>query len=112
MFPNGWKPLQLRKNDCHVVIKFVKELIFSRFGTPRAIISDGWTHFCNSTLDHLMKKYSFTHTVATPYHPHTSGRVEVSNRQIKQILEKTVNQNQREWPLQLLDAFGSPGSEP
>ena len=58
-----------RKNDRHVVIKFVKEYIFSRFGTPRAIIGDGDTHFCNSTFDHLMKKYYITHKVATPYHP-------------------------------------------
>ena len=94
-----------RKNDRHVVIKFVKEYIFSRFGTPRAIISDGGTHFCNSTFDHLMKKYSVTHKVATPYHPQTSGQVEVSNRQIKQILEKTVNPNRKDWSLRLLDAL-------
>lgn len=94
-----------RTNDRHVVIKFIKENIFSRFGTPRAIISDGGSHFCNSTFENLMKKYSITHKVATPYHPQTSGQVEVSNRQIKQILEKTVNPTRKDWSLRLTDAL-------
>ena len=34
-------------NDARVVTKFLKKNIFSRFGTPRAIISDGATYFCN-----------------------------------------------------------------
>nr|GFB22802.1 reverse transcriptase domain-containing protein [Tanacetum cinerariifolium] len=36
----------LPTNDARVVVKFLKSL-FSRFGTPRAIISDRGTHFCN-----------------------------------------------------------------
>ena len=82
-----------KTNDSKVVVKFVKEHIFARFGTPRAIISDGGSHFCNKVFTSLMKKYGVKHKVATPYHPQTSGQVEVSNRQIKQILEKTVQPN-------------------
>ncbi|GKE15373.1 reverse transcriptase domain-containing protein [Tanacetum coccineum] len=36
----------LPTNDARVVVKFLKSL-FARFGTPRAIISDHCTHFCN-----------------------------------------------------------------
>ncbi|RVW18533.1 Retrovirus-related Pol polyprotein from transposon 297 [Vitis vinifera] len=39
-----------RSNDHKVVLKFLKENIFSRFGVPKAIISDGGTHFCNNLL--------------------------------------------------------------
>ena len=39
-----------RTNDSKVVVDFVKSNIFSRFGTPRAIISDGGIHFCNRTF--------------------------------------------------------------
>ena len=39
-----------RTNDHKVVLKFLKEHIFSRFGVPRAIISDGGLHFCNRPL--------------------------------------------------------------
>ena len=46
-----------KTNDNKLVIKFVKENIFSRFDTPRAIISDNWSHFCNRVFKTLMRKY-------------------------------------------------------
>ncbi|XP_024044701.1 uncharacterized protein LOC107174952 [Citrus sinensis] len=79
-----------KTNDHRVVVKFLKSNILSRFGFPRTIISDGGTHFCNKPFKTLLNKYSITHKVATPYHPQTSGQVEISNREIMQILEKTV----------------------
>ena len=79
-----------KTNGHKVVLEFLKNMIFARFGTPRAIISDGGSHFKNRSFEALMKKYGITHKIATPYHPQTSGQVEVSNREIKQILEKTV----------------------
>ncbi|XP_026459372.1 uncharacterized protein LOC113360035 [Papaver somniferum] len=82
-----------------------EENIFSRFGTPRAIISDGGTHFCNRPFESLMRKYGITHKIATPYHPQTSGQVEVSNREIKHILEKTFNPTRKDWSSRLNDAL-------
>jgi hypothetical protein len=93
-----------RSNDNKVVISFLREL-FSQFGAPRAIISDNGSHFRNRSFEALMKSYSVTHRLATPYHPQTSGQVEVSNRQIKQILEKTVNSNRKDWSSRLSDAL-------
>ncbi|WJZ87576.1 hypothetical protein VitviT2T_006946 [Vitis vinifera] len=58
-----------RSNDHKVVLKFLKENIFSRFGVPKAIISDGGTHFCNKPFETLLAKYGVKHKVATPYHP-------------------------------------------
>jgi len=49
----------------------------------------------------VLKKYNIRHKVATPYHPQTSGHVEVSNRQLKQILEKTVGSNRKDWSRKL-----------
>ena len=43
-----------KTNDNKVVVKFLKENIFSRFGTPRAIISDNSSHFCNRTFEALV----------------------------------------------------------
>jgi transposase InsO family protein len=69
------------------------------------MISDSGTHFYNKPFESLMKKYGITHKVATPYHPQTSGQMELTNREIKQILEKTVNPNRKDWSLRLNDAL-------
>ncbi|XP_071921856.1 uncharacterized protein [Coffea arabica] len=94
-----------RTNDAQVVVGFLKSHIFSRFGVPRAIISDQGTHFCNRTIAALMRKYGVHHRVSTTYHPQTNGQGEVSNREIKSILEKTVNPNRKDWSLRLDDAL-------
>ncbi|KAK4395904.1 Retrovirus-related Pol polyprotein from transposon.6 [Sesamum angolense] len=85
-----------RTDDAKTVVEFVKANIFSRFGMPRAIISDRGTHFCNKVVDALLKKYNVTHRVSTAYHPQTNGQAEIFNREIKSILEKTVNPNRKE----------------
>ncbi|GKV35161.1 hypothetical protein SLEP1_g43465 [Rubroshorea leprosula] len=92
-------------NDARVVVKFLKSNIFTRFGTPRAVISDGGKHFCNRQFENLLAKYGVTHKIATPYHPQTSGQVEVSNKELKRILEKIVNLSRKDWSLKLDDAL-------
>ncbi|XP_028795333.1 uncharacterized protein LOC114750864 [Neltuma alba] len=73
-------------SDAKTVIKFLKKNIFTRFGAPRAIISDGGSHFCNHQFQALMKKYGVKHRVTLAYHPQSNGQAEISNREIKSIL--------------------------
>nr|GEU40146.1 reverse transcriptase domain-containing protein [Tanacetum cinerariifolium] len=94
----------LPTNDARVVVKFLKSL-FSQFGIPRAIISDRGTHFCNDQFTRVMIKYEVTHQLATAYHLQTSGQVEVSNRGLKRILERTVGENRTSWFDKLDDAL-------
>ncbi|GKA12366.1 reverse transcriptase domain-containing protein, partial [Tanacetum coccineum] len=75
------------------------------FRTPRAIISDRGTHFCNGKFAKVMSKYVVTHHLATAYHPQTSSQVEVSNRGLKRILERTVRENRASWSDRLDDAL-------
>ncbi|BBH04694.1 transposable element gene [Prunus dulcis] len=99
-FPESWKnkyilvavdyvskwveAVALPTNDSKGVVKFVRKNIFTRFGTPRE---------------------SSVTEVTTPYHPQTSGQVEVSNRELKRILEKTVSASRKDWSLKLDDAL-------
>nr|GEZ29717.1 reverse transcriptase domain-containing protein [Tanacetum cinerariifolium]GEZ32194.1 reverse transcriptase domain-containing protein [Tanacetum cinerariifolium] len=55
--------------------------------------SDRGTHFYNDQFAKVMLKYGVTHRLATAYHPQTSGQVEVSNRGLKRILERTAYEN-------------------
>ncbi|CAA7038864.1 unnamed protein product [Microthlaspi erraticum] len=57
------------------------------------------------SLRELLKKYGVKHKVATPYHPQTSGQVEVSNKQIKGILRTIVGVTKKDWAVKLDDAL-------
>ncbi|XP_010550284.1 PREDICTED: uncharacterized protein LOC104821179 [Tarenaya hassleriana] len=92
------------KNDSSTVTRMFKRTIFPRFGVPRVVISDGGAHFVNRIIQTLLTKYGVHHRIATAYHPQTSGQVEVSNREIKSILEKTVAKSRKNWSLKLEDA--------
>ncbi|GKC29704.1 reverse transcriptase domain-containing protein, partial [Tanacetum coccineum] len=67
--------------------------------------SDRGTHFCNDQFAKVMLKYGVTHRLSTAYHPQTSGQVEVSNRGLKRILERTVGENRASWSDKLDDAL-------
>ncbi|GJW95415.1 reverse transcriptase domain-containing protein [Tanacetum coccineum] len=53
----------------------------------------------------VMSKYGVTHRLATASHPQTSSQVEVSNRGLKRILERTVRENRASWSNKLDDAL-------
>ena len=92
-------------NDAKVVAQFLRSNIFSRFGTPRALITDNGTHFCNKVIDKVLQKYGVRHRTSLAYHPQSNGQAEVSNREIKYILEKTVNSSRKDWSKKIDDAL-------
>nr|GEZ64391.1 DNA-directed DNA polymerase [Tanacetum cinerariifolium] len=98
------KAKALPTNEAHVVCKFLKSL-FARFDAPRAIISDRGTYFCNDQFAKVMLKYKVTHRLSTAYHPQTSRQVEVSNRSLKRILERTIGENRASLSDKLDDAL-------
>jgi len=93
------------QNDARIMIKFLKKNIFSRFGIPRVLISDGGTHFCNAQLQKVLRHYNARHKVVSPYHPQTNDQVKVSNREMKRISEKTVTSSRKDWAAKLDDAL-------
>nr|GFB20889.1 reverse transcriptase domain-containing protein [Tanacetum cinerariifolium]GFB39134.1 reverse transcriptase domain-containing protein [Tanacetum cinerariifolium] len=50
-------------------------------------------------------KYGVTHRLSAAYHPQTSGQVEVTNRGLKRILERTVGENRTSWSDKLEDTL-------
>ncbi|CAM8947580.1 unnamed protein product [Rhodiola kirilowii] len=91
--------------DAKVVIKMFMKIIFPRFGVPRAVISDNGSHFKEKRFESMLKKHGIFHRCSTPYHPQANGQVEMSNREINNILTKTVGKSGKDWALKLDDAL-------
>ena len=102
---NWVEAILTRTNDAKVVANFLRSHICTRFGTLRALITDRGTHFCNKLINNVLRKYGVRHQTALAYHPQTNGQVEVSNREIKSILEKTVNSLKKDWAKKIYDAL-------
>ena len=66
-----------RTNDARVVAQFLRSHVFSRFGTPQALITDNSTHFCNKMIDKVLQKYGVQHRTSLAYHPQLNGQAEV-----------------------------------
>ena len=92
-------------NDAKVVLKFLKNNIFMSFGTPRAIISDQGIHFCNKQFEAVLLKYRLKHRIALAYHPQTNGQAEISNREVKKILQKTMSSSRKDWAMKIDDTL-------
>ena len=92
------------KNDAITVLGFIQRNILSIFRAPRTIISDEGSHFANKVFVKLMSRYAIKHMMGLAYHPQSNRQVEISNREIKKILEKTVNTSKKDWSIKLDDA--------
>ena len=84
------------RNDASTVVRFIKRNILSIFGAPKTIISDEGNHFANKVFTKLMSKYGIRHVMGLSYHPQLDGQAEISNREIKKILEKIVNSSRKD----------------
>jgi transposase InsO family protein len=94
-----------RKASTEESITMIKNVIFPRFGTPRILISDGGTHFTGKNFKKCLSKLGIEHRVSTAYHPQTNGQAETSNRQLKSILNKTIEKGGKDWSMKLDGAF-------
>jgi hypothetical protein len=90
-----------RKASAEESITMIKNVIFPRFGTPRILISDGGTHFTGKNFKKCLSKLGIEHRVSTAYHPKTNGQAESSNRQLKSILNKTIDKGGKDWSKKL-----------
>ena len=84
------------RNDASTMIGFIQRNILSRFGALRTIINDEGSHFANKVFSKLMNKYEIRHVMGLTYHPQSNGQTEIFNREIKKILEKTVNSSRKD----------------
>ena len=92
----GVEAIACPKNDANTVVGFIQRNIWSRFGAPKTIINDKGSKFANKVFAKLMSKYGIRHVMGLADHPQSNGQAEISNREIKYILEKTVNPSRKD----------------
>ena len=91
--------------DAIRVVGFIQRNILSRFGALRTVINDEGSHFANKIFEKLMSRYGIKHVMGLAYHPQSNGQEEISNKEIKKILEKAVNTSKKDWSVKLDDAL-------
>ena len=92
-------------NDSNIVVGFVQRNILSIYEASRTIISDEGSHLANKLFAKLLSRFGVRHAMRLAYHPQSNGQVEISNREINNILEKMVNKSRKDWSVKLDDAL-------
>jgi hypothetical protein len=95
----------LIRESKEVVLAFLFENIFVRFGVPRELVTDGGPPFTSHKFEALLSKYHVLHRIASPYHPQGNGQVEGPNKVIEAILTKTVRENRKDWSNRLHESL-------
>ena len=93
------------RNDANTVVGFMRRNILSRFRAPSTIISYEGSHFSNKLFAKLMSRYGIRHVMGLAYHPQSNRQAEISNREIKNILEKTVSTSRKDCSIKLDNAL-------
>jgi transposase InsO family protein len=97
--------LPCRAADATYSKRMFHEVTFPRFQVPMIVISDGGPHFIDRTFQKALAEVGVDHRIATRYHPRTRGQAETSNKQIKKILQKMVNEMGKDKRSKLSDAL-------
>ena len=84
------------RNDANTVMRFIQRNILSRYGAPRTIISDEGGHVENKLFAKLLSRYGVIYAMRLASHPQSNRQAEISNWEIKNILEKTVNASKKD----------------
>ncbi len=78
------------------MVEFLRENVFYKFGYPRELVTDQGSQFTSSMIEELLSHHKIKHRTSTPYHPQANGQVEVTNRELENILTKVVSSNRND----------------
>ncbi|XP_059288235.1 uncharacterized protein LOC132041545 [Lycium ferocissimum] len=83
-----------------VVANFVRNNIICRFGIPKSIITDNRANLNSHLMKEMCAQFRITHRNSTAYRLQMNGAVEATNKNIKKILRKMID-NYKHWHKQL-----------
>ena len=89
----GWPevfPIPNKKAETIVYI-FINNYL-SVHMCPRYILSNNWTEFKNQLMDNVLHQLGIDYIFFTPFHPQSSGKLEVFHKYLKPSLKKQPGQ--------------------
>ncbi len=81
-----------RTNIVIITAKFMYEYILTRFGCPLTIVTNQGIHFINDIIKYLIEQFTFKHVSSTTCYPQGNGQAESTNKVIRRLLTKLVNE--------------------
>ena len=90
------KAIACPTNDANTIVGFVQRNILNRYEASRTIISDEGRNFTNKLFAKLLSKYGVRHAMGWAYHPQSNVQAGISNKEIKNILDKIVNTSRKD----------------
>ncbi|GFS40182.1 hypothetical protein Acr_00g0066980 [Actinidia rufa] len=85
---------QIRETD---VIRFIRGSILSRFGIPRAFVSNNGTQFVGSKVRSLLEQLKIEFYNSTPSYPQYNGQAETTNKTIMNGIKKRLEKAKGRW---------------
>jgi transposase InsO family protein len=90
------------RNATHfVIINFLNDHIFARFGCPKKLVTDNADAFKADVLVKLCEDMGIHLVHSTAYYPQGNGLAEPSNKSLVRIIRKLLEENQRSWDSKL-----------
>ena len=74
-----------------IVCKFIKNEIIYRYGLLECIILDNASNLNNKMMEDVCAQFKIQHRNLVPYCLKINGAVEATNKNIKKIIEKTID---------------------
>ncbi|XP_050211728.1 uncharacterized protein LOC126661889 [Mercurialis annua] len=96
--------IPLKSPSQESVIKFFREYIILRHGLPETITTDQETMFTGSDITDYAKEMGFKLIRSTPYYAQANGQAEATNKAIKGIIQKMIEDNPKQWHHLLTEA--------
>ena len=93
------------KFDDETVAHFVFNQIITRFRIPKELVTDHGLHFQNRMMEELASKLGYKQEHSYFYYPQANGQVELVNRSLKSILQRTIAQSKNNWHIMLYPAL-------
>ena len=75
-------------NSKQVIEKLKKQ--FSRFGSPRVLVSDGGPQYTSNEFQSFVKDWKIYHHICSPIHPKSNGKAEAGVKIVKNMMKKCL----------------------